>query len=100
VAARRAPRRLRNLAGHNVFLDKPGKGRSKEVRAEPFCAIVQAGQMWLHAGPWIDDFIEEAGNWPASPRKDQIDAAAQAFHWLTGATPGEYPLQVWQAAFG
>jgi phage terminase large subunit-like protein len=32
---------VRNLAGHNVFGDKPGAGRSKEVRAEPFCPIVQ-----------------------------------------------------------
>jgi hypothetical protein len=78
---------VRNLAGHNVFLDKPGAGRSKEVRAEPFCAIVRGGGMWLHAGPWIDGFLEEADNWPA-------------FHWLTGATPGEYGLEVWKAAFG
>jgi hypothetical protein len=91
---------VRNLAGHNVFGDKPGAGRSKEVRAEPFCAIVQGGQMWLHAGTWIPAFLEECGNWPMSPKKDQVDAAAQAFHWLTGATTGEYSLDVWKAAFG
>ncbi len=91
---------VRNLAGHSVFLDKPGKGRSKEVRAEPFAAQVQGGNVWLHAGPWVPGFLEEAGNWPAAPRKDQIDAASQGFHWLTGATPGEYSLDVWKAAFG
>jgi hypothetical protein len=36
----------------------------------------------------------------AGKRKDQVDSAAQAFHWLTGATPGEYSLDVWKAAFG
>jgi phage terminase large subunit-like protein len=91
---------VRNLAGHNVFGDKPGAGRSKEVRAEPFCAQVQGSNVWMHAGPWIDDFVEDCGNWPAGVRKDKIDASAQALHWLTGATPGEYPLEVWKAAFG
>jgi hypothetical protein len=31
---------IRNLAGHICIADKPGAGRSKEVRAEPFCATV------------------------------------------------------------
>jgi len=69
---------VRNLAGHNVVGDKPGAGRSKEVRAEPFCAIVQGGSMWLHAGSWVEGFLEECGNWPAAPRKDRVDASAQA----------------------
>jgi phage terminase large subunit-like protein len=30
---------IRNLAGHICIGDKPGAGRSKEVRAEPFCAL-------------------------------------------------------------
>jgi hypothetical protein len=30
---------IRNLAGHICIADKPGAGRSKEVRAEPFCAM-------------------------------------------------------------
>jgi predicted phage terminase large subunit-like protein len=69
---------IRNLAGHICIADKPGAGRSKELRAEPFAAQVQGGNVWLHAGPWI---VEEAGNWPASPSKDQIDAAAQGFFY-------------------
>ena len=91
---------VRNLAGHNVFLDKPGAGRSKEVRAEPFCAQVQGGNVFLHAGTWVDGFLEECGNWPMGVRKDRVDASTQALHWLTGATRGEYSLETWQAAFG
>jgi phage terminase large subunit-like protein len=86
---------LRNLAGHTVILDKPGAYRSKEVRAEPFCAMVQGGQMGLHAGGWIDDFLEECGNWPMG-LKDQVDAAAQAFTHLTGPSLGP-PLSLYEA---
>ena len=41
---------IRNLAGYKVFADKVTG--SKEVRAEPFAAQVQGGNVWLIAGPW------------------------------------------------
>jgi phage terminase large subunit-like protein len=88
---------IRNLAGHNCLADKPGAGRSKEVRAEPFCSQVQASNIWLHAGAWIDDFLEEAGNWPASPIKDQIDACAMALSHLTSPSQGP-PLWLYELA--
>jgi len=43
---------IRNLAGHICIADKPGAGRSKELRAEPFAAQVQGGNVWL---PWTMD---------------------------------------------
>jgi predicted phage terminase large subunit-like protein len=86
---------IRNLAGHNCVADKPGAGRSKEVRAEPFCNQVQASNVWLHAGSWIDDFLEEAGNWPASPIKDQVDACAMALSHLTSSSEGP-PLWLYE----
>jgi predicted phage terminase large subunit-like protein len=75
---------VRNLAGFTVVGDKPGAGRSKEVRAEPFAAQVQGGNCWLVASHpnWIPDFLEEAESWPHGVSKDQIDAAAQAFNHL------------------
>jgi predicted phage terminase large subunit-like protein len=73
---------IRNLAGHICIGDKPGAGRSKELRAEPLACQVQAGNVHLHAGPWVEDFIEEAEKFPQG-FKDQIDAASMAFHWLT-----------------
>jgi predicted phage terminase large subunit-like protein len=71
----------RNLAGYNV------KGYratgDKEVRAEPFAAQVQAGNVWLAAGPWHGYFLEEAEAFPNGPTKDMIDAAAIAFNHMT-----------------
>jgi tripartite-type tricarboxylate transporter receptor subunit TctC len=76
-----------------------GKLNAAAVEA-PFCAQVQGSNVWLHAGPWVDDFLEDCGNWPQGVRKDKTDASSQALFWLTGAKPGEYPLEVWKAAFG
>jgi phage terminase large subunit-like protein len=47
---------IRNLAGHVCIGDKPGAGRSKVPRAEPFAAQVQGGSVYLHAGPWVEKF--------------------------------------------
>jgi len=58
---------------------------SKEVRAEPFAAQVQGGNVWLAAGSWVNDFLEEAESWPNGKHKDQIDAAVMAFSHLTMA---------------
>ena len=88
---------IRNLAGHVCIGDKPGAGRSKELRAEPFAAQVQGGNVYLHAGPWVQDFLEEAESFPNSPCLDQVDAAAMAFHHL--ATVVGYSPEVWQRAF-
>jgi predicted phage terminase large subunit-like protein len=87
---------IRNLAGHICIGDKPGAGRSKAVRAEPFAAQCQSGNVYLHAGPWIPDFLEEAASFPFSPYLDQIDAAAMGFHYLTGGEQG-WPLHIWEA---
>jgi predicted phage terminase large subunit-like protein len=51
---------------------------SKEVRAEPFAAQVQAGNVWLVAGDWVQEFFDEAEVFPQGERKDRIDAAAGA----------------------
>jgi len=89
---------IRNLAGFTCIADKPGANRSKEVRAEPFAAQCQGGNVYLVAQypNWIPDFLEEAEAFPAGPHKDQIDAAAQAFHHLT-ASKG-YDISIWRKA--
>jgi predicted phage terminase large subunit-like protein len=85
---------IRNLAGHVCIGDRPGAGRSKVLRAEPFAAQVQGGNVYLHAGPWVQDFLEEAESFPNSPYLDQVDAAAMAFHHLT--KPGGYSLEIYE----
>lgn len=48
---------IRNLAGFRVHADKVTG--SKRVRAEPFAAQVQAGNVFLVAGDWVNDFRDE-----------------------------------------
>jgi predicted phage terminase large subunit-like protein len=82
---------IRNLAGFIVIADKVTG--SKEVRADPFAAQAQGGNVRLVAGPWVTDFLEEAEAYPNSRYLDQIDAATMAFHHLT--TAAGYPLEIW-----
>jgi predicted phage terminase large subunit-like protein len=53
---------IRNLAGFSVFADKVTG--SKQVRAQPFAAQVQAGNVRLHAGSWVQAFRDECETWP------------------------------------
>ena len=84
---------IRNLAGYAVYADKVTG--SKEVRAEPFVAQVQGGNVWLRAGAWQQDFLEEAESWPASKHMDQIDAAAGAFNKLTAGDAYILDMDKW-----
>jgi predicted phage terminase large subunit-like protein len=67
---------------------------SKALRADPFAAQVQGGNVRLTAGSWVGDFLEEAEAYPNSRHLDQIDAAAMAFHHLT--TGGGPPLELYE----
>jgi predicted phage terminase large subunit-like protein len=53
---------------------------SKVLRAQPFAASVEAGNVRLVAGPWNEAFLDEARLFPAGAHDDQVDAAADA--WL------------------
>lgn len=75
---------IRNLAGHRAYADKVTG--AKEIRAEPFAAQVQGGNVWLVAGEWVSDFLDECEVFPAGKRKDQVDAAAGAFAKLAVGT--------------
>jgi predicted phage terminase large subunit-like protein len=76
---------IRNLRGYTVYADRVTG--SKEVRAEPFAAQVQGGNVFLVADDWVRAFLEEAEAFPNGKLKDQIDAAAGAFAWLTQKPP-------------
>jgi len=71
---------IRNLAGFRVYADRVTG--SKQVRAEPFAAQVQAGNVCLRAGPWVEAFLDECEAWPNGKYNDQVDAAAGAFNRL------------------
>ena len=71
---------IRNLRGFNVVADKVTG--AKEVRAEPFIAQVQSGNVYYVAGSWSHGFLTEAEAWPHGRYRDQIDAAVGAYAWL------------------
>jgi len=50
----------------------------KEIRAEPFAAAWQGGNVYAVAGAWIADFLEEAEPWPAGKTKDQIGCGLES----------------------
>jgi predicted phage terminase large subunit-like protein len=62
---------VRNLAGFNVIADRVTG--NKVTRADPFAAQVQGNNVYLLAGSWQADFLDEAESWPNStaPRSDR-----------------------------
>jgi predicted phage terminase large subunit-like protein len=80
----------RLLAGY-VVRSKPETG-SKTVRAAPFAAQVEAGNVKLVRGDWIPDFLAELDMFPNGSHDDQVDAASGAFHALVSA--GEVTARV------
>ena len=71
---------IRNLAGWRITADRPTG--DKVVRAEPYAAQVQGGNVLLVKGAWNKDFIDEHVSFPVGRAKDQVDAAAAAFNLL------------------
>lgn len=73
-----AERTVAMLAGFNVYTDKVTG--SKEIRAEPYAAQQQQGNVILLASTqWNADFVDEHETFPTGKYKDQVDAAAGAF---------------------
>lgn len=73
---------VRMLRGFTVYTDKVTD--PKEVRADPYSAQVQHGNIKVVAGPWVRGFLEEHENFPSGKTKDRVDATAGAFNKLTG----------------
>jgi len=71
---------IKMLQGFNVYADKPSG--DKVVRAMPYAAQVEAGNVMLLIAPWNKAFIEENRGFPFAKLKDQIDAVAGAFNKL------------------
>jgi predicted phage terminase large subunit-like protein len=85
---------IRNLAGWRVTADRPSG--DKVVRAEPYAAQVQGGNVLLVLGPWTQAFIDEHVSFPVGRTKDQVDAAAAGFNLLTlrkQARPAVAPIK-------
>jgi len=73
-----AERTIAELRGHIVKADRVTG--SKEMRAEPYAAQWQAGNILLVASNrWNAAFTDEHESFPAAAYKDQVDAAGGAF---------------------
>lgn len=83
---------IRNLRGFIVKADKVTG--SKEVRAEPYAAQVQAGNVRLYVARWNRDFLDEHETFPNGEFKDQVDSAAGAFMKAV-AQKSSYDLSAW-----
>lgn len=60
---------------------------SKELRAEPFAAQAQAGNVVLVRGNWNDAFLGELESFPSGRLKDRVDAASRAYAALVQRAP-------------
>lgn len=77
-----------NLIGYPVVTMRPTG--SKEVRAMPFAAACEAGLVDIERGPWNRDFIDELCAFPTGHHDDQVDAASDAFNYLSRSAPFEW----------
>jgi len=72
-----AERTVANLAGYTVKIDKVTG--AKEIRAEPYAAQWQGGNISLVVAKWNQDYVDEHEVFPTGKYKDQVDAGAGAF---------------------
>ena len=73
---------IRNNAGFSVYADRPSG--DKVVRAEPYAAQVQGGNVKVLRGPWNKAFLECHEYFPNGKTKDIVDASSGAFNKLFG----------------
>ena len=55
------------------------------MRAAPFAAQCEAGNVKLLSAPWNEAFLAELEHFPSGGHDDQVDAASGAFALLTQA---------------
>ena len=66
---------------------EPSTG-DKAVRAEPFAAQCEAGNVKLLRGTWNEVYIDELTSFPSGAHDDQVDASSASFSKVTGGEAG------------
>ncbi|MEE9509091.1 MAG: phage terminase large subunit [Candidatus Bathyarchaeia archaeon] len=89
---------IRNLTGYTARADRVTG--SKEVRAEPYAAQVEIGNVSILNRQWTKVFLQEHESFPVGKRKDQVDAAAGALVKLSTPQPRAGVWGVEYAAVG
>lgn len=69
---------IRALAGFTVHAERASG--EKAVRAMPFAAQCEAGNVKLVRGPWNAGFLDELCSFPHGTHDDQVDSASGAFN--------------------
>jgi len=72
---------IRNLAGFTVHADRPTG--DKALRAEPYAAQAEAGNVRIVRGDWNAAYLNELTSFPTGAFADQVDASSGAFVKLT-----------------
>lgn len=81
---------IKSLAGYKYY-SSPESG-DKILRATPFAAQAEAGNVYLLRGAWNESFLSELEAFPSSDIKDQVDAASRAFNEL--AANNKYRFEI------
>jgi predicted phage terminase large subunit-like protein len=56
---------------------------SKEIRMRAVSYLIESGRCFLPVqAPFLKDFLNELSSFPASAKKDQVDACSQYLHWV------------------
>lgn len=79
---------IENLIGFGVTSQRVTG--TKEVRAMPFAAACEAGLVEIERGAWNRDFVDELCQFPTGKHDDQVDAASDAFNYLSKIQPFEW----------
>lgn len=75
---------IRNLAGFYVRADRPSG--DKVIRAKPFAAQAEAGNVLLVRGEWNRAYLEELSSFPYGRYKDQVDGSSGALSKLANVS--------------
>ena len=67
-----------------------GRWATRSSRAAFWAALAVDGRVILVRGPWNQDFIQEAANFPNSSHDDQIDAVSIAVKMLSQTSRRAY----------
>ena len=73
---------VRELAGFDVHAETVSGQGDKQVRARPFAAQAEGGNVRIVKGPWNRDYIDEHCGFPFGRNDDQVDGSSGAFNKL------------------
>jgi predicted phage terminase large subunit-like protein len=75
----------RDLAGFSFGPDRKHGGDSKMALAGPVSSQAEAGNIWILAGDWIGDTIDELEAFPQGSHDDRVDSISGAYRKLVAA---------------